>query len=131
MFKLQHPSDLISRLFILEYMRDIGPTELYKKANQYQKEALFYKFTDEITNTESVDLNWEALIFEVTLHQLEVLMSNFMEEMKNIDETRKKSFVKKAKEIIKKEQMIPTSINVMDLANTKIKESQDTSKLIV
>ena len=46
-FKLQHPGDLISRLFILEYMREIGAKALYEKANSEQKKQLFYKFIDE------------------------------------------------------------------------------------
>ena len=72
MFKLQHVQDLVSRLFILEYMREISAKALYEKANVEQKRQLFYKFTNESNDMEDIDVNWEFCLFEATLTQLDL-----------------------------------------------------------
>jgi len=119
-FKLQHPGDLISRLFILEYMRDIGAKDLYVKANKHQREDLFYKFTDEGNTVEEVDLNWEFLIFGATLHQLDSFMSLFLIEIEAIDKLKEVEFKKMREELIFDEKTTPVDINVMDMAQTEI-----------
>lgn len=121
-FKHTHPSDLLSRLFILEYMREIGAQELYEKANKYQKQKLFYKFTDE-DQKETVDINYEFCLFMATLYELEVFLKLFLEEIKEIDKGRKKIYKGILKEKEKAEQMKPVDINIMDLAQTEIKKS--------
>ena len=85
MFKLEHPANLISRMFILEYMREIGAKALYAKANDEQKKHMFYKFTNDSGSITEVDLNWEALMFEVTIPQLEFFLELFVDEIQIIE----------------------------------------------
>jgi len=128
-FRFQHPDDLLSRLFILEYMREIGAPILYDKANKHQKEQLFYKFINEQEeDKEDVDLNWEYCLFEATLYQLEAFLSLFLDEIEEIDNKRK-DFFKKAANLTTAEGKIVSDdttmadINVMDLAATEIKKN--------
>jgi hypothetical protein len=128
-FKLQHPGDLISRLFILEYMRDIGAKDLYAKANKHQKEDLFYKFTSLDSTIEEVDLNWEFLIFGATLHQLDSFMQLFLIEIEAIDKLKEIEFKKMREELILEEETAPVDINVMDMAQTEINKTKGTDLL--
>jgi|SRR6187402_443717 len=123
MFKLQHPSDLISRLFILEYIRELGPEQLYAKANNHQKENLFYKFLDDNEN-EAVDINWEYCIFVATLPQLEHFLSGFLDEIETIDAKRSSDFRAIREQMIEAEVNAPTDINLMDIAKTEIENSR-------
>lgn len=118
-FKHQHPSDLISRLFMLEYMREIGAEVLYTKANKYQKEKFFYKFTGE-DNTESVDINYEYCTFIATLHELEKFMEQFLEEIEEVEAKRSKIYKEVREQMIEEKMSEPVDINVMDLAQTEI-----------
>lgn len=123
MFKLQHPHNLISRLFILEYMREIDTQKMYDKANKHQRKDLFYKFIDEENNVESIDINWEYCIFEATIHQLESFMKNFLDDIKVIEEKRE-AFYKQQIEEIKEQQVAqPVDVNIMDLAAAEIKKN--------
>ncbi len=123
-FKFQHPSDLISRLFILEYMREIGAETLYSKANKHQKELMFYKFTDN-EDIEAVDINWEYCIFVATLYQLETFLKNFLEEIEEVEAKRSKIYKQAREEIINEEIAKPVDVNIMDLAATEIKKNQE------
>ena len=123
MFKLQHPSDLISRMFILEYMRELGAQQMYNKANKYQKKELFYKFIDEENNIEAVDINWEYCIFEATIFQLEGLCKLFLKEIKDIEEKREKFYKQQVEQIGEERAAQPVDINIMDLAATEISKN--------
>lgn len=123
-FKLQHPADIISRLFILQYMRKLDNRLLYDKANKAQKQNLFYKFTlDENPEIEEVDINWEYALFKATLPELEFFMKNFLNEIEEIDKQDKKDLEKQARDLQNEAMSTPVDINIMDLANTKIKEA--------
>lgn len=130
MFKTQHPADLVSRMFILEYMRELGAETLYEKASPEQKKNMFYKFSDDDGNI-SVDLNWEALLFECTILQLEGLVKHFVKEIEKIEEARQELYKKKAAQRIEEELKQPVDINLMDFAAAKIKENKDNNKLIM
>lgn len=123
MFKLQHPKDLVSKMFILEYMRELSTQKMYDKANKYQKKELFYKFIDEESNTESIDINWEYCIFEATIYQLEALVVHFLDDIKSIDDKRKDFYNKQLEEKAAYEATLPTDINIMDMAATEIKKN--------
>lgn len=132
MFKFQQPTDLISRLYILEYMREIGADVMYQKLNKYQQEAFFYKFIDD-EGLEQVDFNWEYCVFMATMFELEKLMDNFEQELLDIEATRNKFLMDcKAQLIDEKVQehlSEPVDINVMTLAKTEIENSK--GKLII
>jgi len=130
MFKLEHPSNLITRMFILEYIKEIGPKALYEKANATERKDLFYKFTDESKGIEEVDINWESLLFRITLSQLEIFLSKFMTEIENIDALRQVALKARAEEKVQEEVATPTDINIYDMAQTEIRKNQNNSKLI-
>lgn len=130
-FKLQHPGDLISRLFILEYMREIGAKALYEKANSEQKKQLFYKFTDEDSNTEEVDVNWEFCLFEATLPQLDYFISNFVGEVQEIEAKRQQFYKQQSQKIVEENIAKPVDISIYDMAKAEMDRSKDTSKIIM
>lgn len=130
-FKLQHPGDLISRLFILEYMREIGAKALYEKANSEQKKQLFYKFIDEDSNIEEVDVNWEFCLFEATLPQLDYFISNFVDEVQEIEAKRQQFYKQQSQKIVEENIAKPVDISVYDMAKAEMDRSKDTSKIIM
>lgn len=130
-FKLQHPGDLISRLFILEYMREIGAKALYEKANSEQKKQLFYKFIDEDSNIEEVDVNWEFCLFEATLPQLDYFISNFVDEVQEIEAKRQQFYKQQSQRIVEENIAKPVDISVYDMAKAEMDRSKDTSKIIM
>lgn len=79
-FKTDLPQNLITRLFVLEYIRLIPLANLYEKANKKQKELYFYKYSDN-ENKVQFDLNWEYLLFEASLSQLEFFVSECPEDI--------------------------------------------------
>ena len=138
-FKLQHPSDLISKMFMLEYMRELGAQKLYSKATPEQRKNMFYKFIDSDNETTEIDLNWEALLFECTLLHLEGLLKHFLDEIEEIEEKRIVEQQKILNSDVDKhsnflESQAPrgstTDINLMDFAAAKIKEN-NSNKLII
>lgn len=130
-FKLQHPGDLISRLFILEYMREIGAKALYEKANSEQKKQLFYKFIDEDSNIEEVDVNWEFCLFEATLSQLDYFISNFVDEVQAIEAKRQQFYKQQSQKIVEENIAKPVDISVYDMAKAEMEKTKDPSKLII
>lgn len=130
-FKLQHPGDLISRLFILGYMREIGAKALYEKANSEQKKQLFYKFIDEDSNIEEVDVNWEFCLFEATLPQLDYFISNFVDEVQEIEAKRQQVYKQQSQKIVEENIAKPVDISVYDMAKAEMDRSKDTSKIIM
>jgi hypothetical protein len=123
MFKLQHPANLVSRLFMLEYLREIDTKVLYERANKYQKKELFYKFTNDENKEESVDVNWEYCIFEATIPQMEGFMKHFLVEIQEVEDRREAFYKQQLQEKQKYEAAQPTDINVMDLAATEINKN--------
>lgn len=126
MFKFQQPSDLISRLYILEYMREIGAEKMYPKCNKYQQENFFYKFLDE-DQVEAVDLNWEHCLFMATMYELEKLMENFTEELSEVEVARNE-YLMKCKHQLIQEQIDehlsePVDINLMSVAKAEMQNS--------
>lgn len=128
-FKTQHPQDLITRLFILEFMREITPKVIYDKANEEQKKQFFYKFINNETNTTEVDFNWEALIFNATLPQLEYLLEPHEELILEIDKRNEENRSKLYQAMV--ESQAVADINIYDLAQAEINRAKDKSKLLL
>lgn len=119
MFKLEHPANLISRMFILEYMREIGAKALYEKAKPEQRKAVFYKFSTD-DGFEDVDINWEACLFDLSILQLEGLLSGFMREIEDIEAKRQSKYKQKREEIIEDNLAKPADINLLSFAKSQI-----------
>jgi hypothetical protein len=128
-FKHEHPANIISRVFIIEYMREIGAEALYTKANKYQKEKFFYKFIGD-NSEEKVDLNYEALLFTTTLFEIEKFMKLFVDEVMKVEKSREKIYEAAKQKKVEEEGAKPVDINVMDLAQTEIKKNSN-GKIIV
>lgn len=124
MFKLQDPKDLITRLYILEYMRDITAEVIYLKSNEHQKRNFFYKFENENNNT-SIDFNWEYTIFKATMVELEFLMKNVMKEVDTVEEQRQKELNNMREKLLEEEVSKPIDINIMSLAQTEINRNKN------
>jgi len=124
-FKTQHPQSLISRMFILEYMRMLDKDMMYKKGNEHQKNKFFYTYTVEGTEEESdlntaLDLNWEYLLFEASITELEFFMKNFLPELLAIDEKMKAQVERMKAEAIVEQSREPVDVNIMSLAKSDL-----------
>jgi len=136
-FKTQHPQSLISRMFILEYMRMLDKDMMYAKANEYQKNKYFFKYFDDediavdgsIISREVLDLNWEYLLFEATITELEHFMKNFLEQLLEIDEKMKAVVERMKAESIVEQARQPVDINLMSVAKSDLENSK--GKLII
>jgi hypothetical protein len=115
-FKTTPPEDLLSRMFMLEFLRELGPTKVYAKAKPEQKKALFYKLIDD-SGKEEVDFNWENLLFVATILQIEGILKPFLTEIQEIENKRQEEFAKMKFEAEMKE---PVSVSVYDLAKARM-----------
>jgi hypothetical protein len=126
MFKLQDPKDLISRLYILEYMRDITAAVVYERVNEDQKKSFFYKYEGS-DGVVGIDFNWEYALFSANMLELELLMQSVYNEVVTIEERRMVE-LNRMKEVLegekKEEDKKPVDMNLMDFA----KASMDASK---
>ncbi len=127
-FKTQHPQSLISRMFILEYMRMLDNELMYVKANEYQKNKYFYSYLGE-DEQEALDLNWEYLLFEASMTELEHFMKNFLKELLEIDEKMKAVVERMKAESIVEQARQPVDINLMSVAKSDLENSK--GKLII
>lgn len=116
--KMQSPTDILSRMYILDYLRELGAEHVYKNCNTEQQKLFFYKFTGEEDET-MIDYNWEYCIFVATMSQLEYLMQPFISEIEEIEEKRLQSFRK-----IQKEASNPNeaSVSIYDLAKANMEQ---------
>ena len=84
-YKSQNPKDIVNRFIILEYLRIMGPDKVYEKVKAKQKKEFFYVFTDNKTNEQMYDFNWEYLLFKITISELDYVMNLFIEDIEKID----------------------------------------------
>lgn len=125
MMKLVHPQDIISRVFMLDYLREIPAEEVFEVADINQKKKLFYRFEYEVEGETKMkyDYNWEELMFHHDLVDLEELMTKLLPLIENIDAKREVVMKMKLEEL---EQTKATAdINVMDLAQTMIEKANN------
>ena len=92
MFKLQHPQDLVSRLFILEYIKELGPNTIKEKLTDGEANFWLYKFEGE--EKIEYDFNWEYLLFVIPLSNLSHIMERYLDEVEKIEQKRQSKYNK-------------------------------------
>ena len=119
MFKLQHPQDLVSRLFILEYIKELGPDTIKEKLTDGEANFWLYKFEGE--EKVEYDFNWEYLLFVIPLSNLSHIMERYLDEVEKIEEKRQREYNRYKEEHLKEELAKPVDINIYDIARADIK----------
>ena len=123
MFKLQHPQDLVSRLFILEYIKELGPDTIKEKLTDGEANFWLYKFEGE--EKIEYDFNWEYLLFVIPLSNLSHIMERYLDEVEKIEEKRQSEYNKYKEEHLKEELAKPADINLYDIARADIKNQSN------
>ena len=119
MFKLQHPQDLVSRLFILEYIKELGPDTIKEKLTDGEANFWLYKFEGE--EKIEYDFNWEYLLFVIPLSNLSHIMERYLDEVEKIEEKRQSEYNRYKEEHLKEELAKPVDINLYDIARADMK----------
>ena len=119
MFKLQHPQDLVSRLFILEYIKELGPNTIKEKLSEGEANFWLYKFEGE--EEVEYDFNWEYLLFVIPLSNLSHIMERYLDEVEKIEQKRQSEYNRYKEEHLKEELAKPADINLYDIARADIK----------
>lgn len=123
MFKLQHPQDLVSRLFILEYIKELGPNTIKEKLTDGEANFWLYKFEGE--EKIEYDFNWEYLLFVIPLSNLSHIMERYLDEVEKIEEKRQSEYNRYKEEHLKEELAKPVDINIYDIARADIKNQSN------
>ena len=123
MFKLQHPQDLVSRLFILEYIKELGPDIIKEKLADGEANFWLYKFEGE--EKIEYDFNWEYLLFVIPLSNLSHIMERYLDEVEKIEEKRQSEYNRYKEEHLKEELAKPVDINIYDIARADIKNQSN------
>ena len=119
MFKLQHPQDLVSRLFILEYIKELGPDTIKEKLTDGEANFWLYKFEGE--EKVEYDFNWEYLLFVIPLSNLSHIMERYLDEVEKIEQKRQSEYNRYKEEHLKEELAKPADINLYDIARADMK----------
>lgn len=130
MFKLQHPQDLVSRLFILEYIKELGVDIIQPKLTEGEAHFWLYKFEGE-DNTVQYDFNWEYLLFVIPLSNLSHIMERYLDEVEEIEKKRQSQYKKFIQEKYEQEAAEPAEINLYDYAKADIEQKNNPSNLII
>ena len=123
MFKLQHPQDLVSRLFILEYIKELGPNTIKEKLSEGEANFWLYKFEGE--EKVEYDFNWEYLLFAIPLSNLSHIMERYLDEVEKIEQKRQSEYNRYKEEHLKEELAKPVDINIYDIARADIKNQSN------
>ena len=129
MFKLQHPQDLVSRLFILEYIKELGPNTIKEKLSEGEANFWLYKFEGE--EKVEYDFNWEYLLFVIPLSNLSHIMERYLDEVEEIEKKRQSQYKKLIQEKYEQEVTEPAEINLYDYAKADIEQKNNPSNLII
>ena len=129
MFKLQHPQDLVSRLFILEYIKELGPDIIKEKLTDGEANFWLYKFEGE--EKIEYDFNWEYLLFVIPLSNLSHIMERYLDEVEEIEKKRQSQYKKLIQERYEQEAAEPAEINLYDYAKADMDQKNNTSNLII
>ena len=124
MFKLQHPQDLVSRLFILEYIKELGVDIIQPKLTEGEAHFWLYKFEGE-DNKVQYDFNWEYLLFVIPLSNLSHIMERYLDEVEKIEQKRQSEYNRYKEEHLKEELAKPADINLYDIARADIKNQSN------
>lgn len=123
MFKLQHPQDLVSRLFILEYIKELGVDIIQPKLTEGEAHFWLYKFEGE--EKIEYDFNWEYLLFVIPLSNLSHIMERYLDKVEKIEEKRQREYNRYKEEHLKEELAKPVDINIYDIARADIKNQSN------
>ena len=129
MFKLQHPQDLVSRLFILEYIKELGPDIIKEKLTDGEANFWLYKFEGE--EKIEYDFNWEYLLFVIPLSNLSHIMERYLDEVEEIEKKRQSQYKKLIQEKYEQEAAEPAEINLYDYAKADIEQKNNPNNLII
>lgn len=121
--------DLVSRMFILEYVRELGVEVFSQKLTDGEAKFWLYKF--EIEDGVEYDFNWEYLLFVIPLQNLGKIMERFLEEIETVEAQKQVIYNKRREELFQKELNEPVDINIMDLARSEIKRTNEGPGLIL
>ena len=124
MFKLQQPQDLVSRLFILEYIRELGVETIKDKLTAGEAKFWLYSFKGEEGDTTEYDFNWEYLVFTIPMPNLSKIIERYLEEILKIDTKRQEDMEKMRKDFFKEEMAAPVDINIYDHAQSDMKNQK-------
>ena len=130
MFKLQHPQDLVSRLFILEYIKELGVDIIQPKLTEGEAHFWLYKFEGEDDKVQ-YDFNWEYLLFVIPLSNLSHIMERYLDEVEEIEKKRQSQYKKLIQEKYEQEAAEPAEINLYDYAKADIEQKNNPSNLII
>ena len=130
MFKLQHPQDLVSRLFILEYIKELGVDTIQPKLTEGEAHFWLYKFKGEDDKVQ-YDFNWEYLLFVIPLSNLSYIMERYLDEVEEIEKKRQAQYKKLIQEKYEQEATEPAEINLYDYAKADIEQKNNPSNLII
>ena len=111
----QHPEDLISRLFILEYVRELGVEKIREKLTEGEIKFWLYSFEGDNSETQ-YDFNWEYLLFVIPLPNLSKITERYLEDIENIEAKRQKKYVAFREAKMQEELSKPADINLYDIA---------------
>ena len=124
MFKLQQPQDLVSRLFILEYIRELGVDTIREKLTPGEVRLWLYSFTGEEGPEVEYDFNWEFLLFTIPMSNLAKIIERYLEDILKIDSKREADMEKMRKDFFQEQMSAPVDINVYDLAQADMKNQK-------
>ena len=119
MFKLQHPQDLVSRLFILEYIKELGSDTIKEKLSKGEANFWLYKFEGE--EKVEYDFNWEYLLFVIPLSNLSHIMERYLDEVEKVEQKRQSEYNRYKEEHLKEELAKSADINLYDIARADMK----------
>ena len=124
MFKLQQPQDLVSRLFILEYIRELGVETIREKLTPGEVRLWLYSFKGDEGDSVEYDFNWEYLLFTVPMSNLSKIIERYLEDILKIDSKREADMEKMRKDFFQEQMSAPVDINVYDLAQADMKNQK-------
>ena len=79
-FRKQNPTEIVTRRIILEQVRKINPFDLYKVKPYYAN--VIEEIDENGVETTLYETNWEYLLFDATLTELDTLLGSLVEEKK-------------------------------------------------
>lgn len=88
-FRKQNPTEIVTRCIILEQVRKINPFDLYKVKPFYTN--VIEEIDENGVETTLYETNWEYLLFDATLTELDTLLGSF--QATPIEEKKKSSLI--------------------------------------
>ena len=128
LFKMEHPYNLCSRMFILEYIRELGVKRIKEKLTDGEAKFWLYKFEGDDQQDE-YDFQWEYLLFEIPLSNLGAIATRYQTDIEAIEKARESKYKQRIAQVQEEQEKEPASISLYDLAQAEINRDQDTSKL--